>query len=331
MDVDRERLTVSDPTTVLRGVLTDTAEGHAEYDVSSDGTLVYLSGDTETEDWLVRLVPGLPAERLNTRPLDLDYLTLDLSPDGRLAALVDPTGDVLVVDVERGELIRNVTRSPAVDFYPVWEPDSLHLAHIVIEAGWQIVRTSIDGTGDPETLLPLNDLRKYPMSWSPDGSVLAVQQMGESGDLDIWTVPRGRSEQARPFLHTSASETDAAFSLDGRWLAYVSDNTGRPEVYVTSYPDGEVNRLVSRSGGRTPRWSLDGRLFFATGDRVSMVEQVEPAPSEPVEFVRGVDTYRSWDVMPDGSAVIALEKRQSPRLIVVQNWLQELDRLAPLD
>jgi Tol biopolymer transport system component len=115
-------------------------------------------------------------------------------------------------------------------------------------------------------------------------------------------------------------------------VAYRSDESGRPDIYVTSYPDRAIKRKVSRDGGEYARWSADSdRLFYSSRERVMVVEALDATwtPSQPEVFVEGIDALLTWDIAPDGQSVIALERRAAPRLHLVQNWFQELERLVP--
>jgi hypothetical protein len=162
--------------------------------------------------------------------------------------------------------------------------------------------------------------------------VLLFDQLDRESGVDLWLVEAGQPGSARPFLQTPSAEYQATFSSDGQWVAYSSNESGRSEVYVTSYPDGRIKRKVSRDGGADPRWSADsGRLFYASRGRVMVVEALDDrwGPSQPEVFVEAIDAILTWDVAPDGQSVIALERRPAPRLHLVQNWFEELKRLVP--
>jgi Tol biopolymer transport system component len=173
---------------------------------------------------------------------------------------------------------------------------------------------------------------KSPASWSPDGQVFLFDQFDRETNSDVWVVDAGAPASARPFLQTPFSEFNPAFSPDGKWVAYNSDESGTFDIYLTSYPDRAIKRKVSRDGGVYARWSADNdRLFYSSRGRVMVVEALDATwtPSQPEVFAEGVDANLTWDITPDGQSVIALERRAAPRLHLVQNWFQELERLVP--
>ena len=145
---------------------------------------------------------------------------------------------------------------------PVWSPDSTQLAFSTqVGSTYRLLLMASDGSGEPQRLTE-SDLLQRVSSWSPDGVLAFVQDAA-----DIWTVPVDGGSEPEPFLDTPATERWAAFSPDGRWLAYASDETGRFEVYVRPFPNGEPVRRISTAGGSAPLWSPDGRqLLFRPFD-----------------------------------------------------------------
>jgi len=179
-------------------------------------------------------------------------------------------------------------------------------------------------------------LSQSPLSWSPDGSVLAFANGG-----DIWLFPLSGERKARPFIQSRFSETMPAFSPDGRWLAYVSDDSGRPEIYVQPFPGPGAKYSISTDGGSEPVWARNGReLFFRDGNRM-MVVQVNTQPgfsaARPrllfVESFAGNPSRVNYDVSPDGQHFVMLkpgEQEQAvSQIMVIQNWFEELKRRVP--
>jgi Tol biopolymer transport system component len=333
MTFDVETLEVGPAVPVLRGLTTDFGEGVADYDVSESGTLVFLTGALEREGWLVRLTPGREPERLNRQPTNFNYLPLDLSPDGRRVAVDRNDLDIWIFDLESRDFEVRLTTDAAGDWEPAWDWSGQALAFASMRGGgWSVYARTADGLGDVRALVEDRTAQKWPKSWSPDGRVLLFEQFDRETNNDLWAVEAGDPTTARPFLQTSFDERHAAFSPDGRWVAYSSVESGRWDVYVTSYPDRAIKRKVSREGGLYPRWSADsGRLFYGTSGRVMVVEALDAqwTPSTPEVFVEGIDVMWTWDVAPDGKSVIALERRPPLRLHLVQNWFEELERLVP--
>ncbi len=333
MTFDVETLKVGPAVPVVRGLITNADLEFAAYDVSASGSLVYLTGALEKESWLVRLRPGREPERLNASPTNFTYSALAVSPDGGRVALSRNDRDVWIFDLESRHLVVRVTTDPAPDTFPVWEPSGERLTFASQQGeGWSAYSRSADGLGEVRPLIEDRRAQKWPSSWSHDGKVLLFDQFDPETEQDIWTVPAEEPGSAQPFLRTSFDERAASFSPDGKWVAYFSNESGRYEIYVTSYPDRSIRTKVSRSGSFGARWSADGRLFYESGGRVMVVEAVDARwrPSEPELFVTGVEAL-AWDVTPDGQSVITLERRPPPQLHLVQNWFEELKRLVPVD
>jgi hypothetical protein len=182
----------------------------------------------------------------------------------------------------------------------------------------------------------LADRHQHLDSWSPDGRFLAFSDGGAAGwDIIIRTV--GDKPSTRPFLQTPITEQAAMFSPDRRWLAYSSDESGRPEIYVQPFPGPGGKRQISTDGGFEPAWNRNGReLFYRNGSRM-MAVAVATTPSfsagAPQTLFQGrYETIgwgeRDYDVSPDGSRflmLIAAEDRPRAELAVVMNWFEELE------
>ncbi len=182
----------------------------------------------------------------------------------------------------------------------------------------------------------------FPGSWSPDGNVLVFSRLGGGNDWDIGVWSADGSETA--LLDTSFSETAPALSPDGRLIAYVSDESGSPEVYLAAFPDLEGRLQVSISGGSQPVWAPDGRdLYYRAGEGLLGVEVLSATPVKvganrividrsPVEE-GPVPGYPSYDVARDGEHFLFLDSEPMPRvdsLEVVLNWFTDLERLVPI-
>jgi serine/threonine-protein kinase len=255
-----------------------------------------------------------------------------ISPDGRFVA-VQEANEIWVYDSERGTRSR-LTSAGGTD--PVWTPDG----HRVVFAtgGGGLYWTPADGSGEPEPLLQ-EDRTVSPHSWSPDGSVLALYEITPDSARDIWMLKRTDTGfEAESFLATIYNERSPAFSPDGRWIAYTSDESGRDEIYVRPYPGPGGKWPISRGGGREPVWSVSGTtLYFRQGTTIMSVEvqthgqivagepRVMVAGDYGVEFTStGSQTY---DVAPDGERFVmtqGVEYTAPRRIRVVLNWFEEL-------
>ena len=215
-------------------------------------------------------------------PLSSFYL--DLSPDGRrLAAdIQQPTNsDVWLIDTTTGQRERR-TFDPGFDGAPVWSPDGRRLAYVTFRTdgngGGAIEVQEVDGGARAAALYTpeaLTDL--FTWSWSPDGWLAFYE--AEGGDNNIYALQVDDPENRIRVAVSAFDETFPHFSPDGRWLAYDSDETGRPEVYVVSFPEIGGREQVSTEGGDHPRWSAAGDELFFWRDTTLMVTDVSTGES----------------------------------------------------
>jgi Tol biopolymer transport system component len=186
--------------------------------------------------------------------------------------------------------------------------------------------------GAPEKLLVASGDDKEPTSWSPDGRFILFEDFTANRGRDIGIVPLdGGTPKAEPFLQTQFNETRATFSPDGKRVAYVSDESGREEVYVTSFPARTGRRQISTGGGSRPRWRKDGReLFYAARGGKIMTVEVRPGGEfgSPKELFQ-VHGARDYAVAPDGQRFlvdVALEDLTTAPPTVVLNWTADLKK-----
>jgi Tol biopolymer transport system component len=198
------------------------------------------------------------------------YASVALSPDGRWAAVTKASSssryDLWTVDLERGVPTRLTFEGSAGVGYggananPIWSRDSSRIAFQYNPSGpYDIYQTLANGTGRPEPLVQSSVILKSPAAFTPDGKYLVFSQAGETTGWDLWLLPLTGDRTPVPYLRTPFAETTAAISPDGRWLAYDSDETGAPEIYVQSFPVPGERHRVSARGGISAQWSKDGR------------------------------------------------------------------------
>ena len=201
---------------------------------------------------------------------------------------------------------------------------------------WNLYRQPVDAV-EAQRLTETPNLT-VPLSWSPDGRTLAFRDGGLTGP-DIWllSLEDGRTT---PFLQTPADESWPAFSPDGRWIAYESDESGRFEIYLRRFPDATGRQLVSTSGGRKPVWNLNGgELFYRDGDDMISVEVRSEGeltlgtPTVLYERPYARSLFPTFTVTPDGQRFIDIDDSEAEhpptQLILVQNFDDELERLVP--
>jgi serine/threonine-protein kinase len=339
---DLKRLEVTGPpVSMLEGLSMSPFTGAADFSLSGDGSLAYVPGGERaggrTLLWVDRkgTVQPLPAP---PRP----YVFPRLSPDGqRLAVSIQGANPGLwIYELARGTLGR-LTDSPAVP-RSIWTPDGKHVTFSSLQSGamnlyWMLA----DGSGAAEGLTASENFL-VPGSWSPDGQVHAFSEADPTTGWDIWVLALRDDRKSRPFLQTPANEGGPMFSPDGRWVAYVSDESGRKEIYVRPFPGPGGRWQISTDGGDEPMWARNGReLFYRNGDKM-MATAVETKPvfaaAKPKllfegHYETGFDFESDYDVSPEGQRFLmvkASEQESAPaQLNVVLNWSDELRRLAP--
>ena len=313
----------------LDDVYTYFTNGIAQLAVSPSGTIAYIRKSAAQQQselmWMDRngkAQPAVPGRRRYSQPR--------LSPDGqRLAITIDDgTRDVWTYDFARGVLSR-VTSGTASDFGAVWTPDAHQIAFVSERPVFQILRKMVSG-GAAEEPIVAGPYDTQPNSFSPDGKLLVYEQQHPQTRDDLWVVPMDGERKGRPLLTSAFSEGEGMVSPDGRWLAFHSDESGRPEVYVQAFPEAGERWQVSSGGGERPRWSRDGReLFYGIKARVMAVT----ARASGKDFVAGKPTvileadYLEFDVAPEGQRFIVLRRdpaAQPPELQVVVHWFDDL-------
>ena len=317
------------------------AENSGDPSVAEDGTLVYvdlLGGGRQQLVWRNR-----EGKKLGVigQPQDLIRFPA-LSPDGRHVAvrgLEDNNEDVWVHEVGRS-LKRRLTFDAAPDGRPIWSPSGKEIAFRSNrgEGYDKIYIRPADGTGEPALLVD-NPLDEIPNDWSPDGKYLLYSVNGEETAWDLWYLKRkedGSGFEPVPFLQTSFSERAAKFSPDGRFVAYVSDESGRNEVYVRPFPGGDGKWQVSGNGGTQPRWGKDGKELFYVERDTLMAVAVATTPSFTSgavtrlfqdAYLLGLDAPR-YDVSGDGRRFVLREpvagtEEKPPSIHIVENWFEE--------
>jgi serine/threonine-protein kinase len=345
-DLNRLKVTGT-PVQILAGVATDPSTGAAHFAVSPAGTLAYLPGVPRSPDrrlvWVNRRGEVRPATTHQR-----SFFHPKLSPDGKRVAVAVNEGsnsDIWVLDTGRDALTR-LTFDPGEDFSPIWTPDGKMVTHASeFEGGGpRLSQTPANGSGSTVSLTPNQPTLVFsganePASWSPDGKTLIFNQ-----GFTIWTLELSGDGKSKIYLENSFLETGPRLSSDGRWLAYHSNESGRDEVYVRSFPVPDQKFQISTEGGAWPVWNRNGReLFYRIGNEMMFVDityQPAFAASVPRVLFKGSYEYTwgkvpNYDVAPDGHRFLMIQTVEPETNLgpigIITNWFEELRRLVPTD
>ncbi len=313
----------------------DFGASRAIFSVSENGVLAFSSGTARGYDQLVWFDrDGKQTGHVGEPEF---YSQPRLSPDGQRLAVVifDPRAGS--TDIWLYELARNVptrfTFDPAFETYPLWSPDGSQIVFTSNRKGlFDIYHKASSGAGSEEVLFESNE-SKATNSWSADGRFIAFNNT----DTNIWILPLFGERKPFPFLQTQFNESNAQFSPDGHWIAYVSDESGSNQVYLAPFPGPGGKWQVSRGGGTEPRWRGDGKeLFFLAPDNKLMAVDVNAKEStleignaQPLfEVHPATRPGTRYDVTRDGKRFLvnSAGEGSSAPITLVTNWTADLKK-----
>lgn len=331
------------PVRVVEGVAMSHVTGAVNYDLSDNGTLVYVPGQIGGTEhriaWIDR--QGRMETLVDTRRT---FENAMISPDGRYLAvgIMGAFDSVWLYDMARGTLSKLSTEGN--NLRPRWGPSGDAIAFVSSRDGaYNLFVQPTDGIGTAIALDP-RETNQHSASWTPDGRSVLFTQLG-----DLWIASVEPPHDARILLGEEPKEAEPVLSPDGRWLAYTSDESGGNEVYLRRYPELDRKVQVSVSGGNEPLWNPNGReLFYRNGSRLLAVSidwnRGSPELARPkLLFERDsslaagnrVQGYWLYDVTSDGQRFVTVDDSVAPppptHFVLVQNWDEELKRLVPTD
>ena len=341
-DVDRLAV-MSEPVTLLDGVLTKPT-GASNFAVADDGTLAYVAGGFSGDNslvWVDRQGHQEPLTGLSRQ----NYQIVRVSPKGtHLVTDFGQPRDVWSYDITRGTAVR-VTTDPSDDQFPTWSPEGERIVFTSNRSGRpEIYSQLLDGSGTAERVFerPESQGRLQAEAWSKDGRTLLLTDA--LGGSTTSSIQLDGDRRYVPLPPSKFIEGGAAVSPDGHWIAYQSNRSGAMAVYVERYPERRSLQKVSPSGGFAARWAPDGKeLYYLNLDGRSLMA-VPVSTGETLKmgterklfdgsFRTSGPGIRPYDVTPDGKRFVMIREdstgSESPRLIVVQHWTEELKRRVP--
>ena len=297
--------------------------------VSARGDVIHWAGDLNVTQltWMSR-----EGKALGTVGTPGPYMNLRISPDGTRAVVdrFDPQPSIWVVDLQRPTMSR-LTSGNIYDSTPIWAPDGKSFVFaLATDTPPNLFVKTLDAQGEVRRLAR-NTLQSFPQSWSRDG-LIAFVVIDRRTRSDIWLVPASGDREPWPIIQTTFGESHAQVSPDSRWLAYVSDESGQNQVYVTQFPKPSGKWTVSSGAGGWPVWRPDSReLYYRAPDGTLMAVAVGAEADFQASAARplfkpearpghlGIGTY--YDVAADGRFLVnVFVERSSSPAVVVLNW-----------
>lgn len=336
---------------VLEGVQVTGVNPHIV--IGGDGTLLYLAGASTAGANAEALWVGRDGSAIR---VDSSWqfnpegnAGWSLSPDGKRLAIKLSGADgglhIWVKELDHGPVSR-ITFDSVGDFRPRWLSDGKTVSYISARGpggAQSLFARSGDGTGQ-EMMKATAKIGIWESVWSRDGKWVVMRTggvAGAQGDRDVYAMQIGVDTALRPILISKADERSISLSPDARWLAYVSDETGRDEVYVRTFPNVDAGKWqLSTAGGDAPLWAHSGReLFYRSAEQMMIAAQIGAGPTFTVSdrktlFKVGSEylsaaKYTPWDISPDDKRFIMVRNRGVQQgtmapLVLVEHWVEEL-------
>jgi serine/threonine-protein kinase len=331
---DLNRLEVTGASVAMVDGIMQSNTGAAQFSFCETGTLVYIPGGVQGTERSLAWVDRKGTDQLLSAPRR-PYVHPRLSPDGhRVAVHIDETKiDVWIHDIVRNTLF---PLSEHKSTSPVWTPDGKRVTYECVEGSGMsgICWINADGSGGKRRLTSTPGL---PGTWSPDGHWLAFMTVDPTRGRDIWVLRAEGEHNPHPSVQTRSNEEGPDFSPDGRWLAYASDDSGRFQIYVQSFPGPGPKWQVSTDGGTEPCWARNGReLFYRNGDQMmavtvnsaSALALGQPTLLFQSKHPRLRSGRRNYDVAADGQRFLMIkghdQQLSATQVNLVLDWFADV-------
>ena len=304
------------------------------YTFSNNGLLLYETGALQGENQLTWFdLEGKPLGKVGEPAVF--WLTLVVSPDGRRAVSAvrhrDGGSDLWMYDLARGVGSR-FTLGETNALMPVWSPDGREVAYC--DGAGALYSKPVDGTSPPRQIYLKKGATLNCTAWHPDGSTIACVSQNANTGTDVWLVPARGGAEPTVWLATHANEGSPSFSPDGRWMTYVSDESGRQELYVASFPEARGKWLISTGGVQGGSFSADGKsIRYWDNEQKAFAVPVSPSGGgldigspQPLFGGEALPVI-SGDFMPDGTRFLGARRDDTgtaPGLTLVTSWSTEL-------
>jgi serine/threonine protein kinase len=320
--------------------------------ISDSGTLVYLPGGAPASTSARTLV--WVDKRGEEEPIKAPpnvYRVPKVSRDGTRIALqadIDGNRDIWVWDLVR-ETMTRLTFDKAPELDPIWTPDGKHIVYLWGRSKPGLYWKAADGTGEAEEVSTVPNLILFPWCFSGDGKTLLVAGSADGvTKYDIGTISMEGNHAYKPLLHEDYVETHPNVSPDGKFIAYMSAESGQMQIFVRPFPDVNKGRWqISTGPGESPLWAPDGKALYYLGDDGVMEVPVDTKSAFTAgkphvlfkgNYIKGYGESPSWDIHPDGKRFVMMKQLQASgsagtelrKINVVVNWLDELKQRVPV-
>jgi Tol biopolymer transport system component len=326
---DTEHLRLSGPIVRTLDSLEATTSGTPLYDASPSGTMIYSAASSMSRlVWVSRAGAEQPMNAAIR-----GYAAPRISPDG--SRVVVQAGNLWLQDLARSTFTRlAATREEATAAFPMWSADG---RKVMVRTSLGLTMHDADGSGHSE-VIPGTSEFDYPAQMTADGATLVFLRSGQETSFDIMTMPLGNPGQIRALVKTSAYEGGARLSPDGKWLSYVSNESGQNEIYIRPFGGPDRRWQISSQGGTQALWNPNGReVFYRDGNKMMGVDvtaagddlKLSPAHllfEQRYAFGAGI-TIANYDVSHDGQRFLMVkDEAGAGRLSVVLNAFADLPK-----